>query len=229
MRVFILFDLEGVTGYCCNNIHGSTSDFAHSDVNAAISGAKKAGASEIIVGDWHAGGGNLDKEELLDGITLEQYSDRFEIPEKGIDFAFFLGAHAMAGTKNTVCAHTEEYFIKRAIVDGKEAGEITLITYYFSAMGIPICLFSGSAEAMAEAKQIAPSAETAAVKKGFESLSLEESAKLIEEKAIAALKKEHKLVKPKKNELVIEYTNGKKAVFTGKDFKEIYNNFTKTL
>ena len=226
MRVFILFDLEGVTGYGCTNISGSTKEFAYSDVNAAIRGAKKGGATDIIVGDWHAYGGNLNPKKLVQPVRLEQYADRFEIQNQQIDRCFFLGCHAMAGTPNTVDPHTEEYYIQNAFVDNQKIGEVGLIAYYFSAMKIPVVLFEGSAEAMMEVREIMPDAVCVAVKRGFESLSPEESAKQIEDSAMLAIQTKPKLVYPKKQELGVEFTDGTQKTYREKNFQRIYDQFT---
>lgn len=231
MNVFILFDLEGITGYGCKNADRPLEEYIYSDLNAAIAGARAGGADQIVVGDWHACGGNLDKKKLDSGIVLEQYADRFRIPNHAIDCAFFIGAHAKAGTKNTVDPHTEEFFVKRALIDGTEAGEVSLIAYYFSAMKIPLGLVTGSFEATAEVSAVSPKTVTVSVKKGFESLSMQETKTAIGMASMQAVQSSRSipLVFPKKNELIVEFTDSKRKVFTGPSFQKIYGDFTQFL
>ena len=74
MKVFISVDIEGATGVAsfsqCSRPDGSSYDYPFArrmltgDVNAAIRGARAAGATEVVVKDSHAICKNLLIDEL---------------------------------------------------------------------------------------------------------------------------------------------------------------------
>src|SRR6185295_3753708 len=84
------------------------------EINAAVRGAKAAGATEIVVMDCHGAGGDYDFNsllpELLDAdcefVVQSEWTQYTEFLEQGCDAALFVGMHAMAGTPDGVMAHT---------------------------------------------------------------------------------------------------------------------------
>ena len=77
MRVYISVDIEGINGIC----HSSQTqpgepgyeralEFMHREVNAVIRGARRAGASEIVINDAHYDMRNLRIELLESGVRL---------------------------------------------------------------------------------------------------------------------------------------------------------------
>src|SRR5919199_4995835 len=75
------------------------------DINAAVRGAKAAGATEIVVMDCHGAGGgftfnSLVAEELdpaCEFVVQEEWTGYTDFLEAGCDAALFVGMHAMAG------------------------------------------------------------------------------------------------------------------------------------
>jgi D-amino peptidase len=84
------------------------------EINAAVRGAKAAGATEIVVVDCHGAGGpwtfNSLVPELLDPdcewVAGHAWTSYTTMLEQGCDAALFVGMHAMAGTPDGVLCHT---------------------------------------------------------------------------------------------------------------------------
>src|SRR5213083_1338985 len=84
------------------------------EINAAVRGAKTAGATEIVVMDCHGAGegysfNSLISEDLdpaCEYVVQEEWTGYTEFLEQGCDAALFVGMHAMAGTRDGVLNHT---------------------------------------------------------------------------------------------------------------------------
>src|ERR687896_2175830 len=83
------------------------------EINAAIRGAKAAGATEIVVMDCHGAGKgwtfNSLLPELLDPdcewVVQNEWTEYTEFLERGVDAALFVAMHAKAGTPDGVLSH----------------------------------------------------------------------------------------------------------------------------
>jgi len=121
VRVFIISDMEGVAGIVrFDQVTGGHPMYEEGrrlytgEINAAVRGAKAAGASEIVVMDCHGAGegwtfNSLMPEELdpdCEYVVQNQWTEYVEYLERGVDAALFVGMHAMAGTPDGVLAHT---------------------------------------------------------------------------------------------------------------------------
>src|SRR5437870_11734083 len=122
MKVFILSDMEGVAGLVkWEQTDGAAGDTAYhegrrlytQEINAAVRGAKAAGAKEIVVMDCHGAGGawtfNSLVPDLLDPdcefVVQEEWTQYTGFLESGCDAALFVGMHAMDGTRYGVMNH----------------------------------------------------------------------------------------------------------------------------
>ena len=85
MKVFILVDMEGISGICLEaHTTGGTAEYEMArrwmtqDVNAAVQGALDGGASEIVVADGHGTNGmyNLVYHDLHEGASYIEGSPR---------------------------------------------------------------------------------------------------------------------------------------------------------
>jgi len=229
MKIYILEDLEGISGVGCPKNRQSESELLHNEINAIIDGARKGGAVEIVVGDWHDMGGNLSFEKLSQPVRLTQWADKEVLKKEKFDLAFFVGAHARAGMK-AILAHTEEYYIRNIFVNRKPVGETTLVFYYLNNLGIPVGGIFGAREAIEEVKGIADGTEFVETKHGFECEPVEETQGLIRKAAEKAVRsKKAKLVKSPKAEVIIEYKDGRKTMVPGKNIGECYENLMKLL
>src|SRR5438034_7422001 len=121
MRVHIISDMEGVGGI----VKGDQTNAGRpmfeegrklytGEINAAVRGAKAAGATEIVVMDCHGAGGAYDFNSLLpelldptcEYVVQQEWTEYTAFLESGCDAALFVGMHAMAGTADGVLSHT---------------------------------------------------------------------------------------------------------------------------
>src|SRR5687768_14334167 len=80
MKVYISADIEGITGLVswsqCSRPDGSSYDYQFArrmmthDVNAAVRGARAAGATEVVIKDSHGNSKNLLIDGLEPGVQL---------------------------------------------------------------------------------------------------------------------------------------------------------------
>lgn len=182
MKIYISADIEGITGLVswaqCGRPDGHHWDFPFArrmmthDVNAAIRGARAAGASEIVVKDSHGNSKNLLLDELEDGVELVSgHGSATDGMMQGIDSTFsaavLVGYHAMAGTLHGVMEHTITGGIHRLRINGSPAGEIALAVGVAGRYGVPVVAVSSDLAGCAEAKSLIPHVETAVVKTGL--------------------------------------------------------------
>jgi D-amino peptidase len=121
VRVFVVSDMEGVAGITkWEQVDGGESLFAEArrlyteEINAAVRGARAAGATEIVVMDCHGAGKgwtfNSLLPELLDPacefVVQKEWTEYTGILQDGCDAALFVAMHAMAGTPDGVLSHT---------------------------------------------------------------------------------------------------------------------------
>src|ERR1700738_5292422 len=84
------------------------------EINAAVRGARGAGATEIVVMDCHGAGGEWDFNSLVpdlldpgcEYVVQDEWTEYTEFLEQGVEAALFIGMHARAGTRDGVLNHT---------------------------------------------------------------------------------------------------------------------------
>src|ERR1051325_10339342 len=121
MRVLIMSDMEGVSGIVVwDQVNGGAPLYQEArrlyteEINAAVRGAKAAGATEIVVVDCHGAGGDYTFNSLLpdlldpacEFVVQSRWTGYTEFLEQGCDAALLVGMHAMAGTPDGVLSHT---------------------------------------------------------------------------------------------------------------------------
>ena len=121
MRVHIISDIEGVAGLVKWGQTGGDSPLFQEarhlyteEINAAVRGAKAAGAKEIVVMDCHGAGGDYTFNSLIadkldpdcEFVVQSSWTEYTAFLESGCDAALFIGMHAMAGTHDGVMSHT---------------------------------------------------------------------------------------------------------------------------
>ena len=121
MRVHIISDMEGVSGIVkWEQVSGGEALYEEGrklyteEINAAVRGAKAAGATEIVVMDCHGAGkgwtfNSLIPDELdpdCEWVVQDEWTEYTEFLEQGCDAALFIGMHARAGTELGVLSHT---------------------------------------------------------------------------------------------------------------------------
>src|SRR3954454_9629003 len=121
MRVHVISDMEGVSGIVKpeqtsggDPMYDEGRRIYTEEINAAVRGAKSAGATEILVMDCHGAGEgwtfNSLLPELLDPdcefVVQNEWTEYTGFLEEGCDAALFVAMHAKAGTPLGVLSHT---------------------------------------------------------------------------------------------------------------------------
>jgi D-amino peptidase len=132
MRVHIISDMEGVAGIVRpeqtlggHEMYEEGRKLYTEEINAAVRGAKAAGAKEIVVMDHHGAGKawsfNSLVHDLLDPaceyVVQSSWTQYTEFLEEGCDACLLVGMHAMAGTPDGVMNHT----VSGSLVTGDDA------------------------------------------------------------------------------------------------------------
>lgn len=183
MRVLFWCDMEGIGGIVkWEQVVAGKPQYEEgrrlytAEVNAAVRGAKKAGAKEIIVVDGHGAGGDysfnsLIKDQLEPGAEYV-FGYRWGCyvePLKGADAMILPGAHAMAGTQDGVLSHTmsTENF-RTALINGRAVGESGIVAAIAGSLNVPVVFVSGDEATCREVKSlVGPTLHTVAVKKSL--------------------------------------------------------------
>jgi D-amino peptidase len=184
MKVFVVSDMEGVSGIVkWQQVSGGHAMYEEGrrlytgEINAAVRGAKAAGATEIVVMDCHGAGegwtfNSLIPEELdpaCEFVVQNEWTEYTEFLEGGVDAALFVGMHAMAGTRDGVLAHTvsgSSWW--RLRFNGVEVGETGINAALCGHWGCPVLLVTGDLASCREGKQLlGPGLTTVSVKQGL--------------------------------------------------------------
>ena len=231
MRVHIISDIEGVAGIVKWGQTGGDQTLYHegrklytNEINAAVRGAKNAGATEIVVMDCHGAGGDFTFNSLLadqleDGcefVIQNEWTEYTAFLEEGCDAALFIGMHAKAGTPDGVLAHTVSGEGWRDLrFNGVSVGETGINAAVCGNWNCPVLLVTGDRATCNEATTLlGDGLTTVEVKVGLGRFSArsktpKEACALIEERAKHALENLH-AVKPydpgRPCEIEIEFT-----------------------
>jgi D-amino peptidase len=181
VKVFISADIEGITGLVswsqCGRAHGDHYDWPFArrmmthDVNAAVRGARAAGAKQIVIKDSHGNSKNLLIDELEPGVELisglaggtdgmmQGINDSFEA-------ALLIGYHAKAGSGGGIMEHTLTGGIHRLYVNGIECGEMGLSAGVAGRFDVPVVFASSDVLGCKEMEGLVPGVKTVSVKEG---------------------------------------------------------------
>jgi D-amino peptidase len=188
MRVFIMTDMEGVSGIVVwEQVNGGAALYEEGrrlyteEINAAVRGAKAAGATEIVVVDCHGAGGpwtfNSLIPELLDPdcewVAHHKWGGYTAMLESGCDAALFVGMHAMAGTPDGVLSHTVSSEVWPSLLfNDTQVGETGINAAICGHWDCPVVFVSGDAAVCREARAlIGDGLVTVAVKEGLSRFS----------------------------------------------------------
>jgi D-amino peptidase len=166
MKILISLDFEGLAGVVNWRESDSKSPRYHhicqqatAEVNAAIAGAREADpAVEFIVTDAHGEGTNILTDELDPAVTLVRGSPRtlymVEGIAEGVDAAFFIGYHSMAGAASSPMDHTYAgSVVYRLTVNGVECSELDVNVRLAGHYGARLGLVSGNEELCLSARE----------------------------------------------------------------------------
>ncbi len=211
MRVMIWADMEGMAGIeVWEQVTGGHPQYEEGrrlmtgEVNAAVLGAKAAGADDIIVVDCHGAGGSYSFKSLIPDRLEPGASYVLGYPwlryieplQTGCDACLLVGAHAMAGTASGVLCHTvssEAWYNAR--VNETLVGESGLEAAVFGAFDVPVAFVSGDRATCDEVMALlGPKVVTAETKEGLgrfsaRTLSHADACDLIEARVREALER----------------------------------------
>jgi D-amino peptidase len=168
VRVHVISDIEGVAGIVkWAQAGGENSTLYHEarrlyteEINAAVRGAKAAGAKEIVVMDCHGAGGDYTFNSLLpdlldpdcEFVVQSEWTEYTEFLEQGCDAALFVGMHAMAGTPDGVLSHTVSAQAWQELrFNGTLVGETGINAALCGQWGCPVLLVTGDRAVCREA------------------------------------------------------------------------------
>jgi D-amino peptidase len=205
MRIFVMTDMEGISGVCRpgqvrhgDPLYPSGRRYLTADVNACVEGCFAGGATQVVVKDGHSGlGENFIWEDLdprAEYVMGEAGARRFG-PIEEFDAAILLGFHAMAGTPEAILEHTmSSAGWQNFWLNGRRCGEIAIDAAIAGENGVPTVMVSGDDKTCREAAEFIPGVVTACVKEGYSVgggrlLSADAAHRLIREKAAEAVQK----------------------------------------
>ena len=183
LKVHISVDMEGIAGVVTGEQLGPTGfeygrfrEFMTREAVAAVTAAKAAGATEIIVADAHGNGQNLLIEQFpADVRIIRSWPRRLGMVagiDEQVDAAIFIGYHA--GTNNTtgVRAHTfSSANLTRVALNGVNVTEGSWNAAIAGHYNVPVVMMSGDDAAIAEVRKAIGNIEGAETKRtlGFHS------------------------------------------------------------
>jgi D-amino peptidase len=209
MRVFVISDMEGVSGIVkWEQVSGGERLYEEGrvlyteEINAAVRGAKRAGATEIVVMDCHGAGKGWTFNSLLperldpdcEWVVQTSWTEYTEFLEQGCDAALFVAMHARAGTADGGLCHTVMGTAWTNLwFNGTLVGETGINAALCGQWGCPVVLVTGDEAVCREAKELlGPQLSTVAVKRSFgrqsaRNLPPSKAREMIEEGAYSAL------------------------------------------
>jgi len=212
MRIFVMVDMEGISGICqSQQVLSAEAEYQIArrfmtwDVNACVDGLLAGGAKKVVVRDAHGSGfnllwGELDaRAEYIQGRSVIQ-----RIPNIGaFDGMVLLGYHAMAGTPQAILEHTmSSQAWQNFWMNGTRCGELAIDAGIAGDHGVPTILATGDDKLCAEARRFIRGIVTAAVKFGLDCqggrlLPKEQAHRLIRDRSAEAVA-QCKRIKPYK-------------------------------
>jgi D-amino peptidase len=170
VKVFVISDMEGISGIATTfqtnsgeALYEEGRRLYTEEINAAVRGAKSAGATEIVVMDCHGAGKGHDFNSLIaedldpdcEFVVQEEWTEYTGFLEEGCDAALFVGMHAMAGTADGLLNHTVSGVDWQNLwFNGRQVGETGINAALCGTWGCPVLMVTGDRAACREAKEL---------------------------------------------------------------------------
>jgi D-amino peptidase len=139
------------------------------EVNAAIRGAKAAGATEIVVNDSHDGMRNLIPADLDPDAWLITGNQKPLVMvcevDQNVDALIFTGYHARAGTKDGVLAHSFTGWIMDIWIGDIQVGEHGMNAAAAGHWNVPVVAVAGDEAAVLQTQELVGDACAGAIVK----------------------------------------------------------------
>ena len=204
-KIYISSDMEGVVGAVTGEQMGPSGfeyqqfrEFMTAEVNAAIEGARSAGAGEILVADSHGNGQNLLIDKLPKDVKIVRSWPRPLDMVGGLDDSFdgviFLGYHASTDNLTGVRAHTfSSGRLTSVKLNGTPVTEGAWNAAIAGELGVPVIMVAGDDATVEEVSSLVGNVEGAVVKWALSfhsatTLQPEAAYDLIRDKASRAVK-----------------------------------------
>jgi D-amino peptidase len=177
--VFISVDMEGMAGIVhLQQVMRGMPEYERScqlmtaETNAAIAGARRAGATRFVVNDSHGDMRNFVLDELDEGVEVITGADKPYSMGAGLDptfeVAFFVGYHASVGRERAIMDHTYGGRTVYALrINGREQSEATLNAALAGTYGVRTALITGDRATIDEAAAELPGIEGVVVKEAL--------------------------------------------------------------
>ena len=183
LRVLISVDMEGVAGAVTGDQLGPTGfeygrfrDFMTREALAAVTAAKAAGATDVIVTDAHGNGENLLIEQFPPDVRVIRSWPRqlgmVAGVDQEVDAVMFIGYHASTNNAKGVRAHTfSSATLTRVALNGSVVSEGSWAAAVAGHFNAPVVMMSGDDAAIAEVRSAVGNIEAAETKRtlGFHS------------------------------------------------------------
>ncbi|MEP6491198.1 MAG: M55 family metallopeptidase [bacterium] len=212
LKVYISVDMEGITGVASADQLSPASfeyqrarEWMTNEVNAAIQGAREAGATEFVISDSHGNGQSLLIDKLpidLPVMIVRSFPRPLGMME-GIDSTFgaviFIGYHAATTSMTGVRAHTvSSALLTKISLNGTPQSEAGINAAIAAHFGVPVVMITGDDAIVDETKQRLGNIEGVAVKHaiGFHSV-----ATMVPEKAAALIRTHAKIAVGRRAEM----------------------------
>ena len=178
MKIFIVTDLEGVAGISVdqqlngidNPYYRKAREFLADEINAAVTGAKEAGATEFLIADGHGSGYDmmLDFDRIDADVTfVTGKGNPMDAVDDSFSAAFIIGQHPRKGVRGSL-EHTGSHMVNQGMwLNDIEVGEAGLLTSVLGEKNIPLALLTGDEETIKEMIPLANGFVGVAVKRGI--------------------------------------------------------------
>lgn len=214
MKIYISADIEGISGVV-NGTQTSPKGYDYNrarklmtdEVNAAVRGAKLAGATTILINDSHGPMTNLLIEELDEDVVLISGNQKLLGMMEGIDSAFdaalLIGYHARHNTPGVLAHSYYGIVVSEIKVNGKAVGESEFNALVAGQYNVPVVFVSGDNILSEQIKEFNQEIETLIVKHAHsrytaECIQPKKVHKLMEEKVEKTLTEKLKSISPNK-------------------------------
>jgi D-amino peptidase len=172
MKIFIMTDMECVSGITMeDNLNASSPHYQDTragltgDVNAAVEGCFRGGATAVVVKDAHGLPGNLILDDLDPRVQLVPADPaNWSGLDASVDATLMLGQHAKAGTMNAFLDHTQSSAsIFDFTANGTSLGEMGQWALMAGHFNVPVIMLAGDDAACREAAALLPRIRTVSV------------------------------------------------------------------
>jgi D-amino peptidase len=200
MKLYCSTDMEGVAGVSgweqvdARTPHPEYAIYRRyytQEVAAAIEGARRAGAGEILVNDSHGPMRNLLFDDLPSDIRVifgnrKPYS-MVQDADASFGGAFFVGYHGAIGDADAVLCHTYTPSVIYGLhLNGIHCSEATINAALLGALGVPLLMVTGDRTTVEGVQAQMPWVHGVIVKESIGTLSANSMSPVAAQRAIAA-------------------------------------------